>query len=78
MGYKKDQRGTMDTTFFDEKYLKEEQDRFHRERVEMTYRLYGKEGLQEHEHEKLKQWKVIRPSSNLKRIRTKKRVQKRR
>lgn len=68
----------MDTTFFDEKYLKEEQDRFHRERVEMTYRLYGKEGLQEHEHEKLKQWKVIRPSSNLKRVRIKKRVQKRR
>lgn len=80
MGYKKDLRQTLDfSAIRSESYLKEEQVKFQRQRIIMKYRLYGRDGVTEREHDKLIEWRVVRlkPGEEGRRaVRVKRRIKK--
>lgn len=84
LGYKTDQRAMLDfSAIRSEGYIAQEQAAFQRERTIVKYRLFGRDGISEHEWKRLIEWGIAKPKKGeygtepaVKRIRVKKKIMK--
>ena len=60
LGYKKDHRKTMDTSkMMSEEYVQKGQEADSKTKIILKYRMYGRDGINQHELEKLVKWGII-------------------
>ena len=74
LSYQNNKREMLDTTQYDEKFLKEQHERFMKDRIMMKYRLYGLDGLRSYEIQQLKEWRIMKPLDHTSYRKVKKRV----